>query len=52
MLMIAVSNFLIGRGLDSWGFTARELAAALGAIMVIPGVLWFGTRRYWKAGAA
>jgi MFS family permease len=52
MLMIAVSNFLIGQGLDSWGFTARELAAALGAVMILPGILWFGTRKFWKAGAA
>ncbi|HVA02061.1 MAG TPA: MFS transporter [Terriglobia bacterium] len=51
MLMIAVSNYLVGQGLDTWGFTARELAADLGLLMVIPGILWIGTRKFWGAEA-
>ena len=47
MLMIAVSNYVVGQGLDSWGFTARQLAAALGGVMVIPGILWIGAQRLW-----
>jgi MFS family permease len=49
MLMIAISNYLVGRGLDSWGFTAQQLAAALGLVMLIPGVLWLGARKFWRA---
>jgi len=40
MLMIAVSNYLMGLGLDTWGLTARQLAAGLGFAMIIPGILW------------
>jgi len=52
MLMIAISNYVVGRGLDIWGFTPRELAAALGLLMIVPGVLWIGTRKFWKEQAA
>ncbi len=51
MLMIAISNYLMGQGLDSWGFTARQLAAALGVVMVIPGILWIGAQRLWGSEA-
>lgn len=51
MLMIAISNYLVGRGLDAWGFTPRQLAAALGLIMILPGVAWLGTQKYWRAKA-
>ncbi len=40
MLMIAVSNYVMGRGLDSWGLSARQLAAGLGFVMMVPGALW------------
>jgi len=51
MLMIAISNYLVGQGLDTWGFTPRQLAAALGLLMVIPGVLWVGTQKFWREQA-
>lgn len=52
MLMIAVSNYVVGHGLDVWGFTPRELAAALGLLMIVPGVLWIGSRKFWRQPAA
>ena len=47
MLMIAVSNFVIGTGLDEWGFSPRELAFALGTILVIPGFIWLAAQARW-----
>lgn len=47
MLMIAISNYVMGLGLDTWGFTARQLAAGLGFAMIIPGILWMFAVRHW-----
>lgn len=52
MLMIAVSNYILGLGLDTWGFTARQLAAGLGFAMMIPGILWLPAVRRWTRNAA
>ena len=47
MLAIAASNYVMGLGLDTWGLTARQLAAGLGFVMTIPGILWIlGLRRF------
>ncbi len=45
MLTVSVSNYLVGVGLDRWGFSARELAAALGLAMCLPGAMW-----WWASG--
>jgi predicted MFS family arabinose efflux permease len=47
MLMIAVSNFVIGKGLDDWGFGPRQLAGALGLMILIPGFLWLLAQARW-----
>jgi MFS transporter, DHA3 family, macrolide efflux protein len=47
MLSISASNFLVGKGLDDWGFSARQLTAFLGLMMLIPGVLWFLAQARW-----
>ncbi|HET7101033.1 MAG TPA: MFS transporter, partial [Terriglobia bacterium] len=52
MLMIAVSNYILGLGLDTWGFSARQLAAGLGLVMMIPGSLWLVGLRRWTGDAA
>ncbi|HUX45750.1 MAG TPA: MFS transporter [Terracidiphilus sp.] len=52
MLTIAISNYLMGLGLDTWGLTARQLAAGLGFVMIVPGVLWMVALRKWQSGAA
>jgi MFS family permease len=46
-LMAATSTYLVGMGLDTWGWTARELAATLGLVMLIPGVLWLPAQAVW-----
>jgi len=52
MLMIAGSNYILGLGLDTWGFTARQLAAGLGLVMIVPGILWLPAARRWTRGGA
>jgi predicted MFS family arabinose efflux permease len=47
MLSISVSNYLVGVGLDNWGFTARQLAGALGLLILIPAMLWPLAQRRW-----
>lgn len=47
MLAISVSNYLVGAGLDNWGFSARQLAAALGGFILIPGFLWLLAQVRW-----
>lgn len=43
-VMMAVSTFLTGLGVDQIGFTPRTLAAFLGALLLIPGLLWLFPR--------
>ncbi len=47
MLAIAASNYLVGAGLAHWGFSARQLAGALGLFILIPGLLWFLAQAHW-----
>jgi predicted MFS family arabinose efflux permease len=47
MLAISVSNYLVGAGLAHWGFSARQLAGALGLFILIPGLLWFLAQARW-----
>jgi predicted MFS family arabinose efflux permease len=47
MLSISASNFLIGKGLDDWGFSARQLAGFLGLMMLVPAVLWLLAQSRW-----
>jgi MFS family permease len=47
MLMISVSNYLVGTGLDDWGFAPRTLAAALGGLILVPGIVWWMVQARW-----
>ena len=47
MLAISVSNFVIGKGLDDWGFGPRQLATALGLMILVPGFLWLLVQARW-----
>ncbi len=49
MLTLSASNYLIGVGLDTWKFTARQMAAALGITLIIPGLLWLPAQSRWAA---
>lgn len=50
MLAIAISNYLVGAGLAHWGFSARQLAGALGLFILIPGCLWILAQARWAKG--
>jgi len=47
MLSISVSNYLVGKGLDDWGFDARQLAGYLALMMLVPAVLWLVAQSRW-----
>jgi MFS family permease len=51
MLAAAVSNFVLGLCLDSWGFAPRQTAMLLGAVMLVPGVLWLPAQAHWGRAA-
>lgn len=48
MLAVSTSNFLLGIGMDTWKFTAPQLAASLGIALAIPGVLWLPVQAKWS----
>jgi predicted MFS family arabinose efflux permease len=47
MLMVSTSNYLLGVGLDTWGFAPRQLAAALGCALLIPALAWLPAQAKW-----
>jgi MFS family permease len=47
MLAAAASNYVMGLGLDRWGLSARQLAAGLGAVLLIPALLWLPAQAKW-----
>ncbi|PYV25544.1 MAG: MFS transporter [Acidobacteria bacterium] len=47
MLMVSGSNYLIGVGLDTWKLSARQLAAALGGALLLPGLAWLPAQAKW-----
>jgi len=47
MLIVSGCNYLLGTGLDTWGFSPRQLAAALGLALMIPGLLWLPAQARW-----
>jgi MFS family permease len=51
MLAASVSNYVVGAGLDRPGIGARTMAAAMGAVLFIPAVLWPFAERAWGKAA-
>ena len=47
MLTAAVSNYVLGVGLDVWHLGARQLATGLGIVMMIPALLWLPAQAKW-----
>jgi len=47
MLMAAVSNYVLGVGLDVWHLSARQLALGLGLVLMIPALLWLPAQAKW-----
>ena len=51
MLAAASANYVLGVGFDNWGFGARQLAAAFGAVLIVPGILWLPAQARWGRAA-
>ncbi|HEV2708033.1 MAG TPA: MFS transporter [Pyrinomonadaceae bacterium] len=48
-LALAASNYATGEALERFGYSPRTVAVAIGAFFLLPGALWFATRRWWDA---
>ena len=46
-LAMAASNYFTGEALDSFGYSPRTVTVAVGLFFILPGLLWFLTRRLW-----
>jgi MFS family permease len=46
-LAMAASNYATGEALDSFGYSPRVVTVAVGLFFILPGLLWFLTRRLW-----
>ncbi len=46
-LAMAASNYATGELLDRFGVSARTITALIGALFLLPGLLWFVTARWW-----
>ena len=46
-LTMALSNYATGEMLDHFAMSPRIIAIAMGALFVVPGVVWFLTQRWW-----
>jgi len=46
-LTMALSNYATGEMLDRFAMSPRVIAIAMGALFVVPGVVWFVTQRWW-----
>lgn len=49
-LTMAASNYLTGEMLDRFGWRPRVVTIGIGIFFLLPGVLWFATRRWWDQG--
>jgi MFS family permease len=46
-LTMAASNYLVGELMDRFGFSPRVVTAGVGTFFLLPGLIWFVTRRWW-----
>ena len=49
-LTMAASNYLTGELLDRFGYSPRAVTVGIGIFFLLPGLLWFATRRWWDNG--
>jgi predicted MFS family arabinose efflux permease len=49
-LTMAASNYLTGEMLDRFGFSPRWVTVGIGVLFLMPGIIWFTTRRWWDRG--
>jgi hypothetical protein len=46
-LTMAASNYAAGEFIDRFGISPRWVTAGVGTIFLVPGIVWFLTRRWW-----
>jgi MFS family permease len=46
-LTMAASNYFTGELLDRFGWSPRVVTIGIGTFFLLPGILWFITRRWW-----
>ena len=51
-LTMAASNYAVGELMDRFGFSPRVVTAAVGAFFLLPGLMWFVTRKRWDVTEA
>ncbi len=49
-LTMAASNYLTGELLDRFHLSPRTVTVGIGIFFMLPGLLWFATRRWWDNG--
>ena len=49
-LAMAASNYLTGEMLDRFGLSPRWVTVGIGVLFLLPGIIWFATRRWWDRG--
>ena len=51
-LAMAASNYATGEALDRFAYSPRVVTIAIGLFFILPGLLWFLTRRLWDRDAS
>jgi MFS family permease len=49
-LTMAASNYATGEMLDRFQLSPRTVTVGMGLLFLIPGAMWFATRRWWDKG--
>ena len=50
-LTMAASNYMTGELLDRFHLSPRSVTVGIGILFLIPGLVWFATKRWWDRGA-
>ena len=51
-LTMAASNYLVGELMDRFGFSPRVVTVGVGTFFLLPGLIWFATRKWWDVSEA
>jgi MFS family permease len=46
-LTMAASNYVTGELLDRFNYSPRTVTIGIGLLFMVPGLVWFATRRWW-----
>ena len=46
-LTMAGSNYVVGELMDRFGFSVRVVTVGVGVFFVLPGLIWFATKKWW-----